>query len=212
MSNVIAAFGIEHAATLTKLSLNQLREWDQDGFFVPSLASENRRLPLSRIYSFEDVVGLRTLAMLRKDHSVSRQHLRKAAECLKAHSGKPWSSLTLYVLNREVHFKNPTTGKVEGAVSGQLAVPIELASIADDMRAKAAELRVRRSDSIGRIEQKRFTMRGVPVVAGTRIPISAIKSFADAGYNRDQIIEQYPSLTPDDVDAALAYDKLTRAA
>ena len=130
MSSVIAAFSAEQVTRLTGLSISQLREWDNDGFFVPSLALEDRRAPLSRIYSFEDVVGLRTLAILRTQYHVSRQHLRRAAKKLKEHSGKPWSELVIYVLNHEVHFKNPNTGSVEGAVSGQLAVPIELGSVA----------------------------------------------------------------------------------
>lgn len=212
MSEVIAAFSADQVSRLTGLSVNQLREWDNDQFFVPSLALRNRRTPFSRIYSFEDVVGLRTLAMLRTEHRVSRQHLRHAAQRLKHHSGKPWSTLTLYVLNGEVHFKNPETGKVEGAISGQFAVPIELASVADDMRAKAEELRRRDSSTIGHIDHNRFTMRGAPVIAGTRIPVSSVKSFADAGYSTQQIIAQYPSLTIEDIEAALAYDRLTHAA
>jgi len=45
-----------------------------------------------------------------------------------------------------------------------------------------------------------------PVIAGTRIPTSAIKSFNDAGYTVDEIIEEYPDLTPEDVKAALDYE------
>ena len=212
MSGIIAAFSAEQVKQLTGLSVSQLREWDNDRFFQPSLAIQNRRLPLSRIYSFEDVVGLRTLALLRKDHHISRQHLRRAADKLKEHSGKPWSTLTLYVLKGEVHFKNPQTGQVEGAVTGQMAVPIPLSSIAEDMRMKAEQLRRRDPSTVGHIDQHRFTMRGTPVVAGTRIPVSTIKTFADSGYSVAQIIEQYPSLSPQDVEAALAYDKLTHVA
>lgn len=212
MSSVIAAFSAEQVAQLTGLSLDQLREWDNDGFFVPSLALKNRRSPLSRIYTFEDVVGLRTLSLLRKTYKVSRQHLKRAAETLKRHSGKPWSALTIYVLNREVHFKNPETGNIEGAISGQYVVPIELASIADDMRAAADKLKIRDPSKHGHIDHKRYTMNGVPVVAGTRIPVSSVKSFHDAGYTFEEIVDQYPSLTVEDIRAALAYDKLTHAA
>lgn len=212
MSNVIAAFSAEQAHKLTGLSLGQLRDWDNDDFFRPSYASENRREAYSRVYSFEDVVGLRTLAMLRNDYKVSRQHLKKAADRLKQHDGKPWSSLTLYVLNREVHFRDPKTGAVEGAVSGQRALPIRLASVAEDLRIKAEEMKRRDPSTVGHVSQKRHTMRGTPVVAGTRIPISSIKAFAEAGYSAQQIVDQYPLLSVEDVHAALAYDHLTQAA
>ena len=213
MGDTIAAFSVEQVASLTKLSVHQLREWDDDGFFEPTLAYSNRRSPYSRIYSFNDVVGLRTLALLRKDHKVSRQHLRKAAVKLKEHSGSPWSELTIYVVKGEVHFKNPRTGLVEGAVSGQYAAAIVISSVADDMRAKAEALKNRKNDARGRIESHRHVMGGEPVFAGTRILVASVKSLAAAGYSPQRIIREYPDLAPEDVQAALDFNgKLTRAA
>jgi DNA-binding transcriptional MerR regulator len=98
MSDVIAAFSLDQACKLTGLSESQLVDWDTTDFFQPSLAYENRRSPYSRIYSFEDIVELRTLSILRD--RVSMQHLRDVASRLKEYSGKPWSDLTLYTLNR----------------------------------------------------------------------------------------------------------------
>ena len=213
MTDVIAAFSADQVKELTGLSVNRLRMWDRDEFFTPSLASPDRSEPFSRVYTFEDVVGLRTLSILRATHKVSRQHLRKAAVKLKKHAGKPWSQLTLYVLNGEVHFKNPSTGSVEGAISGQFAVPIELGNIADDMRAKAERLKVRDSSNIGHVKKNKFTMRGRSVLSGTRIPVATIKRFAEAGYTPEQIIREFPSLTFEDVQAAIDYkDNLTRVA
>ncbi len=45
---VIAAFTEEQVERLTDISRNQLRHRDRTGFFNPSLAEENRRLPHSR--------------------------------------------------------------------------------------------------------------------------------------------------------------------
>jgi uncharacterized protein (DUF433 family) len=50
------------------------------------------------------------------------------------------------------------------------------------------------------------------VVAGTRIPVAAIRRFKDAGYSVDQIIQEYPDLTPQDVEAALAHQEEPSAA
>jgi len=38
--------------------------WDDTGFFSPTLIDEHRRRAFGRIYSFRDVVGLRTIALL----------------------------------------------------------------------------------------------------------------------------------------------------
>lgn len=210
MSSLISAFSIEQVHRLTGLSVSRLTGWDNDGFYQPSLAYKNRRSPYSRIYTFEDLVGLRTLSLLRE--LVSMQHLRKAAVKLQEHSGKPWSELTLYVVNREVHYKPPGSNQIQGAVSGQIALAIPLSSVAEDMQAKAEKLRKRENSSVGKIEKHRFVMGGDPVIAGTRILVSSIKAFAAAGYSTADILKEYPSLKRKDVVAALKQEDLTRAA
>jgi uncharacterized protein (DUF433 family) len=203
MGDVVSAFSVEQVERLTGLSSSQLRDWDAAGFFLPAYASKNRNSPYSRIYSFDDLVSLRTLSILKSEYKISLQNLRKVAEKLSEHAGRPWSELTLYVLKKEVHFKNP--------ISGHIQVP--LASVADDMRQKAASLKNRSSDQIGQFEQKRFVAHNALVVAGTRIPISSIKEFHEAGFSPEQIVSQYPSLTLEDVTKALSCDAdLTHAA
>jgi len=210
---LLAAFGAEHVQRLTGLSAYQLREWDKVGFFAPEYAYENRRVAAGRIYSFKDVVGLRTLSVLSRKHRIKLPELKRTAARLSRWSETPWSSLTLYVLNREVHFQHPETGQVEGAISGQYAAAIPLEDVMQDMRSESRKLTTRPPESIGRIEQHRFTMRNAPVFAGTRIPVSAIYSFTDAGYSPRQIMKEYPGLKTEDVRAALvARENLTRAA
>jgi len=213
MSNVISAFSAEQAERLTGLSSAQLREWDAAGFFQPSYAAENRRSPYSRIYSFEDLVGLRVLSILRNTHRVSLQHLKAVAHKLAHYAPQPWSELTLYVLNKEVHFRNPSDGLVQGAVSGQLAVPVPISSVVEDVKARAEKLRERNKDTVGQVERHRFVVHNEAVVAGTRIPLSTVRSFADAGYSIEEILREYPSLTREDVEIALSTTAgLTRAA
>ncbi|MCL4442293.1 MAG: DUF433 domain-containing protein [Firmicutes bacterium] len=45
-------------------------------------------------------------------------------------------------------------------------------------------------------------------MAGTRIPVSVILDNLAAGLNREDILKSYPSLSPPDIDAALAYAAL----
>lgn len=211
MGDVIAAFSLEQVSRLTGLSESRLVSWDQEDFFCPSLAYENRRSPYSRIYSFEDVVGLRTLCILRD--RVSMQHLKKVADHLKRHSGRPWSELTLYTLNQEVHFKRPDTGKIEGAVSGQYGATIPLESVAEEMREKANGLRDRDPKKVGTIERHKFVMGNAPVFGGTRISVAGVRSLLGADFSAKQIMEEYPDLKRADIEAAKAFkEDLTRAA
>lgn len=205
--NEMLAFGIERVSRLTKLSVRQLRYWDQTGFFAPQLADEDRSLPYSRVYSFRDVVGLRTLALLR-EKKIPLQELRKLGAWLKEHYDTPWASLRFYVAGRKVFFDDPATGaRWASSPPGQTALTIEMQPIAREMRAAVERLGERQPDEIGRITRRRHVMGNAPVLAGTRIPTAAVWSFHEAGYDTAGIIEQYPRLTADDVRAALAYEE-----
>jgi uncharacterized protein (DUF433 family) len=48
-------------------------------------------------------------------------------------------------------------------------------------------------------------MVGKPIVRGTRIPVSMILNLIAHGFTFDQIIEDYPILTEDDIRAAILY-------
>ena len=48
-------------------------------------------------------------------------------------------------------------------------------------------------------------MGGKPVIKGTRIPVYLILELLSAGYSFKRIIKAYPSLTEEDVKAAVDY-------
>src|SRR3989304_2807246 len=99
----LLAFTIDQVSRLTDLSVSRLRRWDNERFFVPHYADENRRLPYSRLYSFRDVVGLRTLAMLR-NLKVPMAELRNVRAWLSERYDAPWSQLAFYVVGGHVFF------------------------------------------------------------------------------------------------------------
>ncbi len=47
---------------------------------------------------------------------------------------------------------------------------------------------------------------GYPVVAGTRVPVDAVVGLWEEGFDVDEILNEYPDLTAEDVEDALAYD------
>lgn len=203
---VVQAFTAEHVERLTGLSSGQLRAWDRDGFFRPDYAHENRRSPYSRIYSFRDVVGLRTIARLRSQYRTSHQELRKVAEELARRGYDHWADTKLYVVNRQVHFQPPESTKVEGVWDGQLAM-LPVIDVIQDVKERVALLRHRGTEQRGRIERHRYVGRNSPVIAGTRIPIAAIRRYQEAGYSVQHILSEYPTLTEEDVKAALSYQE-----
>jgi DNA-binding transcriptional MerR regulator len=208
----ILAFTAEHVCRLTKLSARQLGYWDATDFFSPELL-DTRRRAFSRIYSFRDVVGLRTISILRNEHNVSLQELRRVGEWLKHHYEVPWSRLRFALAGNRVVFHDPDTGAyVEPRGAGQQVFEITLGVIAEDMHKAASALRVRTPDQIGQIMRNRYLVHNAWVVAGTRIPTIAIWNFYQAGYSTDQIIREYPRLVPEDIEAAVSHERARRRA
>lgn len=61
---------------------------------------------------------------------------------------------------------------------------------------------------IKRISVDPEVCHGEACIAGTRIPVSVILDNLAAGLSREDILKSYPSLSPPDIDAALAYAAL----
>jgi uncharacterized protein (DUF433 family) len=211
VTEIVSAFTADQVVRLTGLSVEQLAYWDRTGFFKPQYALDERKSPYSRIYSFKDVVGLRTLSVLKKQYRVSLPHLRQVAKKLSTYSKAPWAEITLRVLKRKVQFDEPETGKTRGVVDGQYAL-LPLVSVMDDVRREAELLKQRDPSKIGRIEKHRYVSHNSPVIAGTRIPVATILRFVEAGYSHSEIIKEYPSLTDADIDAAIRHGKTGVAA
>jgi uncharacterized protein (DUF433 family) len=57
----------------------------------------------------------------------------------------------------------------------------------------------------GRISSDPDILHGKPCITGTRIPVYLIVSLVAEGESVEDIIKDYPSLTPEDIKAALRY-------
>ena len=207
----IGAFTADQVCELTELSQSQLRYWDKTGFFKPE-AGSLRMGPYSRVYSFRDVVGLRTLALLRQHTSL--QALRSAADMLHEHNDYPWANLRFYKREGEptVFFEvNDETFMVANAKS-QTTFTIDLQEVSDKMLNLVRRMRERKAEEIGQTSRHRYIAHNQRVIAGTRIPTSAIWNFHKAGYRTDQIIKEYPRLEPADVDEAIRLHEAEAAA
>lgn len=204
----LAAFTADHICRLTGLSARQLSYWDKTEFFSPTLLDEYKRRAFGRIYSFRDLVGLRTIAILRKDHEIPLQELRRVGAWLHGKHDTPWSSLRFALKGRQVVFFDPETGAAsEARGAGQRVLPIALEPIANEMRAAAERLRDRRKEQIGHLSRNRYVVHNAWVVAGTRIPTTAIWNLHKAGFSSRAIIREYPRLKLKDIRAAIEFEQ-----
>jgi uncharacterized protein (DUF433 family) len=210
-TSVISAFSAEHVARITGLTHRQLAYWDRVGFFKPTYSHVAEGTKPVKVYTFQDIVGLRVIAVLLNDHKLSVQNLRKAAQELTQHSHTPWSSLTLGVCKGEVVIFDRAANTGVGLFTGQyLLLPI-IDQIRHVRRA-ITDLSKRQESQIGLVERHRNIAHNARVFAGTRIPIKTVQQFLDAGYGAEAILKEYPSLEREDIEAVIAERNNPRAA
>jgi uncharacterized protein (DUF433 family)/DNA-binding transcriptional MerR regulator len=198
----ILAFTAPQVLKLTGLTQRMLSYWHETGVFEATFVDSRPRRPYRRIYSFSDVVSLRTLAILRRDHKVPLDHLRQTGQHLLQYSEKPWTQ-KFWVQGGRVLFKDPGTGVLRDRY-GQTSF-IDVGKIWDDVVAETKDWNKRSPADHGKVVKHRHVQRNRWVIKGTRIPISAVWSFHDAGYDTAGILRQYPNLSAKDVKAALAH-------
>jgi uncharacterized protein (DUF433 family) len=202
----LSAFTTETVSRLTDLSIRQLQHWNRTGFFSPAFADPNTRRPHSRVYSFQDVVGLRTIAKLR-EAGVSLQELKKVRALFAPGQSDQWANRTFYTVGRRVFFTHEDA-IVAARPLGQRAEPgiLKMGPVVADVKASIRQLYVRPKEQIGQITHDRSILGGAPVVAGTRIPTATIAWFHRNGYSPSQILREFPRLTEEDIAAAIAFE------
>lgn len=199
---VLEAFSIEHAQRVTKVSQTRLARWDRLRFFSPEhIDDTDRGNAYSRIYSYEDLVGLRMLAVLTDKYHVPISEIKAAYSDITSQWSKPWSQIEIGVLKRKI--VTDLKGQPRNVTDGQLALKcIPLPSIAEEVRREADKLQRRAKADQGEFERHKFVARNAIVFKGTRIPVAAVEEFIEADYTDAEIVAEYPSLTVKDVRAA----------
>lgn len=197
------------ASELTGLSKRQLRTWDRTDILTPYIAEGDRKRRSSRLYSFRDLVALRVLGRLRG--AVPRSELSKIQSWLNEHACAIWSDLRITVCDDIVYLSDPkSNAEMPRCGPTGITFTIDVAEVVDALQMDIERYKQRRPEDIGQITRKRGVMGYAWIVAGTRIPTSAIWSFHEAGYDAHGIIEQYPHLTPKDIEAAIEHERRMR--
>ncbi|MBS2024824.1 MAG: DUF433 domain-containing protein [Deltaproteobacteria bacterium] len=200
VSQVPLLYDVHRAARLTGLAPARLRQWARSGLFAPSHDAGVGE----PIYSFDDVVGLRVLAILSIEHEISTARLRKVGVRLREISDSPWSRLKLCVAGKEILFVDSKTNRPISAVHFGQAVfepLLDLKRVEAAVRADALKMKERRTESIGKVARD----RGAAVIEGTRLRPSAIAAMVSRGLSKRWILDQYPSLREDDIRVSVAY-------
>jgi uncharacterized protein (DUF433 family) len=146
--------------------------------------NEVATLPARREDDHERLLGFSELVYLRLRDSIGRllspEGKRMLRQELAAARGEPAESVSLGAL--------------------ELAVAPE----AETVRERLA--RIEEARSFVAVDPE--VRGGEPVVRGTRIPVSVLADLERQGASTDELLEDYPSLTPQSLAAALMYARL----
>jgi uncharacterized protein (DUF433 family) len=83
-------------------------------------------------------------------------------------------------------------------------VTVTLTDAVSDVRRRLAQVwRARRY-----VSTRPDVRAGEPVVRGTRVPVHVLADLSDQGASREELMEDYPAVTPEALDAALLYARL----
>lgn len=213
MAPPMLAFTTDEVIRLTGFSSGELRILEEAGILAASYMIENPRLPHANYYSFRDAVGLRVLNILLRTLHVEHDELRRVGQYLSQNLDLPWASLKIRVNGQHVVLDDPEVDVQDsGNLSRHAFVELDLAEIARNTERESEKLRGREPEDVGSITRRRNVAHNAWVIAGTRIPTSAIWNFHEAGYTVEQIIVEYPQLYPDDVEKALAHERALKTA
>jgi len=135
-------FGVDAVLRLIGSSYRQLDHWTRTGLVGSSIRGAAGR-GSRRIYSFDDLVGLRVLARLR-GAGVPLQTIRRALIYLKRHADRPLNKLALVPDGRRVLVLTDDPGKmIEASAQGQVVISLDLQPIRRDLQQTVADSRSR---------------------------------------------------------------------
>jgi uncharacterized protein (DUF433 family)/DNA-binding transcriptional MerR regulator len=199
------------------ISKRRLDYWIDKGIVTADIDRAQGRGRV-RLFSFANLVEVRVAAWLRD--KMSLQLIGKIVQRLRSDDTRlPLAEVTFGVIEdrtrgrprHQVVVLRPD-GVWEEWHSGQkiMEITVPLSTFAEELR-HSAEADRRRTRKVGKTEKRRGVLGSTEVVAGTRIPTSAIRSLHRAGYDLDRILESYPGLEPADIKAAIGAEEYRRS-
>ncbi len=197
------AYATNMAAALSGATLHQLRHWRSPRtgpLLAPEVASAPRAL-----YSFQDVLALRTCVKLREYASL--QKIRAAIGRLRdLGEAGPLASYKLVSDQRgNIQVITPDQTVNLGSKPGQLQLVAVIGDVIEPFAVRAGVVvpDLLRPRPFLAVDPE--TQGGTPVIEGTRVPYDAVAGLMRDGVPAEQIGDYYPSVTPEAARDALDF-------
>lgn len=187
------------AAELTDISRRRLLVWANIGLVDPAVRRRVGGREV-RLYGFEQLVELRMVRAL-EDAGRPTQQIHWVVDAYRSFSPYPLRELTWAVSGREIFVQFPDGHWHGGNQPGQgvMHQVLDLERIRTHLRRDLS--RPRRHER-GNIEKRRGTLGSKPVFEGTRTPVAAVQSYLKRDIPEKEILEAFPHLSSEDIEAA----------
>jgi DNA-binding transcriptional MerR regulator/uncharacterized protein (DUF433 family) len=205
------AYPAELTSILTGVTPSQLRKWRNDGLLVPEVRAD--RPPL---YSFRDLIALRTMAYLRRRTSL--QAIKKA-----------FANLSVYDMTdhpSEYRFAVATTGRAKrtiiveqpdgraldlDALPGQYSI-FSFADVVAEFRNLNNEVVVPLYRPAAHLQLEPARRDGWPTIVGTRIDYDIVAQLVDGEeITAGDVQDYYPGVSAAAAESAVEFDERVRA-
>jgi uncharacterized protein (DUF433 family)/DNA-binding transcriptional MerR regulator len=202
-------FPVPLTATMTGVTKSQLAHWRREPAI---LAPEHGTRPRA-LYSFRDLVALRTFARLRSE--VSLQKVRKALATLDMlELTEHPSKYTLLVHGDSIAwYDKENDAAIDLVAAPTTGVIVEMVDVFSKFIGRGDVEVVDFKHPKPRLEVNLGRLGGWPTIKGTRVPYDAVVDLvADGDVTYEEVAEYYPSVSANAVADAVAFAQLIEKA
>lgn len=189
---------VERAASIVGVSVQKLATWERIGLVEPSVHARVAARHV-RIYGLAELVDLRIVDELTK----RGQPVRVVRRIVEAHRSStiphPLRELR-WATDAGMVFVGFEDGSWVGGRHPRQGVIPEVINL-DEIRASTRDAALRRMGRPGAVEKRRGVLGRKPVFEGTRTPVDAVAAYYRRGLSDAEVLEAFPHLTPDDLEA-----------
>lgn len=201
------AFPVPIASVLSGATPRQLSYWRRPTASAPALLVPASRRSGRYLYSWADVVALRSIVYLRQEKSLPK--IRHAVALLRSLDADEWAHLAEYQLMRTANtivVRTPSGELLD--LEQEPATVLQEVLMADVL----APFTTKDGAVVPHLPSPRpylsvdaKVLSGYPVIVGSRVPFDVVAGLADEGAAPAEIVAIYPSVDPAAVPDAQAF-------
>jgi uncharacterized protein (DUF433 family) len=166
------------------------------------------------LYSWADIVALRSIVYLRSEKSLPR--IRRAVSTLRQLESDDWSHLARYTListPRSILVRTPKGQLLDvGERPGTVLEEVLMRDVLEPFETSTGRIVPALKQPRPYITVDPAVLGGYPVLAGTRVPFDAVAALANDDLAPEEISAIYPSVQQEGIQDALDFAQQVAAA